>query len=180
MRKSLVLGSLALAVAGSALAAVPASAADTTVTFTAGVTGSTVSILPAPAAVGTTSGNTVTATIASTITDLRVAGGSWASTVSSSGFTLVGATTPGTAGTVPASSATIYNSTPVVAVPGTATVANPHSASGSALTLSGSAQPLLSATTTNANVVTYTSTVSIDVTGKTTGAYTGTITQSVS
>ena len=52
MRKALVLGTAALALAGSAFAAAPASAADTTVTFTAGTTGTTVSILPSAAVVG--------------------------------------------------------------------------------------------------------------------------------
>jgi hypothetical protein len=181
MRKPLVLGTLALAVAGSALAAVPASAAagDTTVTFTAGTTGSGVSILPSAAAAGVTVGNTVTATLTSVITDLRIAGGSWTSSVSSSNYTLVGATTPGTTGTVPAASAKIYNTSATVTVPGTATLTNTHVDNGSALTLSTTPQTLMSATTTNVNVTTVASTLVIDVTGKDTGAYTGTLNQTV-
>ncbi len=179
MRKALVLGTLALSVAGSAFAAAPASAADTTVTFTAGTTGATVSILPSAAVVGVTVGNTVTGALTSVVTDLRVTAGSWTDTISSTAFNLVGATSPTGTATVPASAASIYNTSSVVTVPGTATVTDTHATALTALTLSGAGQTLLSATTTNANVVTIVSTLLIDVTGKATGAYSGTVTQTV-
>lgn len=180
MRKALVLGTLTVAVAGSALASAPAQAADTTVTFTAGVTGSTVSILPSVAVVGVTSGSTVTGTMTAVITDLRVAGGSWSSTVSSTDFGLVGVASPSGTSLVPASSAKIWNTAATVSVPGTATVTNSHLDLASALSLSNSSQALVSATTANVNVTTLAQTVQIDVAGKATGAYTGTITQTVS
>lgn len=178
MRKALALGTVAVA-AVSVFAAQPASAADTTVTFTAGTTGSTVSILPSAAVVGVTSGNTVTGTLTSVITDLRPAGGSWTAAVSSTNFGLVGATSQTGANLVNASAATFSNATPTVAVPGTATVTN-AAPSGSPLTLSTSPQTFLSATTANVNVTTVVSTLTIDVTGKSTGLYSGTLTQTVS
>lgn len=182
MRKALVLGTVASAVVAGALAAQPASAAagDTTVTFVAGTTGSTVSILPSAAVVGVASGNTVTGAMTSVITDLRVAGGGWTDTISSTDFGLVGATTPSGASLVPASAAKIYNTAATVTVPGTATVTNNYTSSGAALALANTGQTLLTATTTNVNVTTVLSTIEINVTGKTAGAYAGTITQTVS
>lgn len=179
MRKALTLGTLAVAVAGTAFAASPASAADTTVTFTAGTTGNTVSILPSAAVVGVTSGNTVTGTMTSVITDLRASSGSWTAAISSSDFALVGASSATGASLVPASSASIYNNSATVTVPGTAVPNNLHPSS-SPLSLSSSAQALLSATTTNVNVTTVVSTLNIDVTGKNSGAYAGTLTTTVS
>jgi len=180
MRKALTLGTLVLAVAGSAFAAAPASAADTTVTFTAGTSGTTVSILPSAAVVGVTVGNTVTGVMTATITDLRVAGGSWATSISSTDFALVGAASQTGASLVPATSAKVWNTAVTVAVPGTATVTNSFAALSSARTLSNTAQPLVSATTTNVNTTVLAQSLQIDVTGKNTGAYTGTITQTVS
>ena len=179
MRKPVVLGALAVALAGAAVAAVPASAADTTVTFTAGAVGNTVSILPSAAMVGVTTGNSVSGTMTSVVTDTRVAGLTWTDAISSTDFVLAGATSQTGANHVPAASALITNATPTVSIPGTATVSNTHAA-GSPLTLSNSPQTLLSATTANYNVVTFVSTVLIDVTGKSLGLYTGTITQTVS
>lgn len=178
MRKVLPLATLAL-VAGTAFAASPASAADSTVTFTAGVTGSTLSIVPSPAIVGVTSGNSVTGLMTSTITDLRPTGGSWTDTISSTDFLLAGATDQTGANRVAATAASIYTTAVTVAIPGTATVANTHTALGSALALSNSGQTLVSATTSNVNTTTLASTVVIDVTGKSTGLYTGTLTQTV-
>ena len=179
MRKVLTLATAALA-AGAAFAATPASAADTTVTFTAGVTGSTLSIVPSPAVVGVTSGNTVTGLLSSVITDLRPTGGGWTDTISSTDFVLVGATDQTGANRVAASSAKVYSTSLTVAVPGTATVSDKgYVDSTHALTLSNSGQALLTATTTNVNTTTVASTLLIDVTGKTTGLYTGTLTQTV-
>ncbi len=179
MRKVLTLATIALA-AGAAFAAAPASAADTTVTFTAGVTGSTLSIVPSPAVVGVTAGNTVTGLMTSTITDIRPTGGSWTDTISSTDFVLTGATDQTGANRVPATAASIYNTAVTVAVPGTATVTNNYSTSGTALGLANTGKTLVTATTTNVNTTTLASTILIDVTGKTTGLYTGTITQTVS
>ena len=67
-----------------------------------------------------------------------------------------------------------------MAIPGTATITNAHPDLASALSLATSGQELVSAVTTNANVTTLLSTVQIDVTGKAVGAYSGTITQTVS
>lgn len=179
MRKALALGTVAVAAVG-VFAAQPASAADTTVTFTAGTTGSTVSILPSAAVVGVTVGNTVTGTLTSVITDLRPSSNSWTATVSATDFALFGATSQTGASLVPATSASIYNTAATLTVPGTATLSNTHTTSGSALALSNNAQTLLSATTANVNVTTVNSTLTIDVTGKNAGLYTGTLTQTVS
>ena len=182
MRKALVLGSVALAVAGTAFAAAPASAdtASTTVTFSTAST-SLLTILPAAAAAGTTSGSTVTATFATVVTDTRTAAGNWTDVVSSSAYNLVGASSPTGTATVPASSAKIWTGTAVVTVPGTATTnLQGHIDAASALALTGTAQTLTTAATTNANIVTLNQNLQIDVTGKAVGAYTGTLTQTVS
>lgn len=179
MRKALALGTLALAVAGSAFAATPATAADTTVTFTAGTPGG-LSILPAAATVGVPVGNTVTATVATVITDLRVTSGTWAASAYASNFNLVGATTPSGTSQVPAANAKLYATSVTVAVPGTASVTNSHTDSASALVLSTTGQGFVTAATTNANVTTLAETLEIDVTGKALGAYSGTLSQTVS
>jgi hypothetical protein len=182
MRKAILLGTAALAVAGAAFAT-PASAVplggDTTVTFAVGTAGG-VSILPAPAVVALPSGNSEIGALTSVVTDLRVAGGGWTDTISSTDFALVGATSPSGTSLVPATAAKIYTTSATVAIPGTATITNLHTDLASALSLATTGQELLSATTTNANVTTLVSTLQIDVTGKAVGAYTGTITQTVS
>jgi hypothetical protein len=182
MRKALLFGSVSAVALGMALTAAPASAAagDTLVTFTAGTTGSTVSITPGVYVPGTGSANTVTGTIVSVVTDLRPSAGSWADTVSSTDYSLVGATSPSGTALIPASSAKIWTPTAVVTIPGTATVTNTHTALGSALTLANTSAGLLSATTANVNIATLTSSLQIDTTGKAAGLYTGTLTQTVS
>ena len=88
MRKVIALGTLALAVAGAAFAT-PASAVplggDTTVTFAVGTAGG-VSILPSPAVVALPSGNAVVGALTSVVTDLRLSGGGWTDTISSTNF----------------------------------------------------------------------------------------------
>ncbi|MCU1587398.1 MAG: hypothetical protein JWN31_891 [Frankiales bacterium] len=184
MRKALALGTLSLAAAGAVLAT-PASAlplpglGDTTVTFVAGTPGG-LSILPPPLVVGVPLGNNVTGVMTSVVTDLRLAGGGWTDTVSSSNFNLVGALDPAGDSSIPASAVKMYTTSASVAIPGTATVSNVHTALDSALSLSNTGQELLHATTSNINVTTLLSTFSIDTTGKSLGAYSGTITQTVS
>jgi hypothetical protein len=184
MRKALALGTLALAVAGSAFAT-PASAvplpvgADTTVTFAVGTAGG-LTILPTPLVAALPSGDAVVGVLTSVVTDLRLTGGGWTDTISSTDFALVGATEPAGTSLVPASSAKIYTTSAQVAIPGTATITNLHPDLDTALSLATTGQELVSATTSNVNVTTLISTLQIDVAGKETGAYTGTITQTVS
>lgn len=180
MRKALVLGTVTASALAVALTVSPARAADTIVTFTVGTTGSTVSISPGAFVPGVGGTNYVDGTIVSVVTDLRTTAGSWTDTVSSTNFSLVGATSPSGTSLIPAASAKIWTPTTVVTIPGTATVSNSHTDLASARTLSTSAATLLSATTANANVTTLTSNLRIDTTGKVTGAYTGTLTQTVS
>lgn len=183
-RRAVAVGVLALTLGGASLAT-PASAAlldsgDTTVTFTVGVVGG-VSILPSPAVVGLPSGsNAITGALTTVVTDLRVDGGSWTDTVTTEGFSLVGATSPGSDAVVPPSKAKMWTTSANVSIPGTATIENLYTDADNALTLSSTGAELVSATTTNVNVTTLLSSILIDVTGKQTGAYTGTITQSVS
>lgn len=183
-RRALALITLSVAAAGAGFAT-PASAVPlvdpgaTTVTFTVGLVGG-VSILATPAVVGVPSGSSVSGLMTSVVTDLRPTGGSWSDSVSSTDFALVGATSPSGTSLVPAASASIYTTSASVAIPGTASVTNIHTDLGSALALSNTPQELVHATTSNVNVTTLLDTVSIDVTGKATGLYTGTITQTVS
>lgn len=183
-RRAIALGAIAVAVSSVALAgpasAVVADSGDTTVTFTVGVVGG-LSVAPAPAVVGLPSGsNAITGSLATVVTDLRVDGGAWTDTVSTDGFTLVGATQPGPDAVVAPSAAKMWTTSATVSVPGTATVENLYTDADHALTLSSAGSELISATTTNVNVTTLVSNLLIDVTGKQTGAYAGTITQSVS
>ncbi|MGZ6804404.1 MAG: hypothetical protein ACXVFU_15270 [Nocardioidaceae bacterium] len=182
MRKALVLGSVAAGALVLALTATPASAGsgDTLVSFTVGTTGTTVSISPGAYVAGVGGSNYVTGTIASTITDLRTTAGSWTDTVSSTDYSLVGATSPTGTALIPASSARMWTSAAVVAVPGTATISNSYTSFAASLALANTAAPLLSATTANTNTTAVTSNVQIDTTGKATGVFTGTITQTVS
>jgi hypothetical protein len=181
--RALSLATVAVALGGVAFAApasaVPLVGGDTTVTFTVGVVGG-VSILPAPVAVGLPSGDAVTGTIASVVTDLRIAGGSWTNTVSSTDFALVGATAAAGDALIPASSAKMWTTQATVAIPGTATIENLYTSADDALTLSTAGAELVSATTSNINVTALLSSFSIDVSDKAMGAYVGTITQTVS
>ena len=182
MRKTLLLGSVAAMAFGLTLTAAPAQAlggGDTLVSFTVGTVGG-VSISPGlyvPGAAGT---NTVNGTVASVVTDLRTGSNSWTDTVSTTDFTLVGATTPTGTALIPAASAKLWTPTALVSVPGTATITNDHATSGTALALSTTAATLLSAATTNVNVTALTHNLQIDTTGKASGLFTGTLTQTVS
>lgn len=182
MRPSLAVVTLPALLLGLVLTTGPAQAAagDTVISFTVGTTGSTVSIAPGAYVPGTGSATTAAGSIVSVVTDLRTTAGSWTDTVSSTDFTLVGASSPTGTALIPATSAKIWTPTTVVTIPGTATISNTHTALASALTLSNTPAPLLSATTTNANTATLTSNLQIDTTGKATGVFTGTVTQTVS
>lgn len=176
MRRVLTVSAVLLAT----LASMPtANAASTTVTFTVGIASGTLAIAPTPAVAGSTSGNTVTGTLASVVTDGRIAGGSWTDSVSATDFGLVGAIDQTGANLVPVAQATIYNSAAVVEIAGTAVVVNAHDSS-SPLTLSHTPATLISATTANVNVTAVTSVLTIGVANKTAGLYTGTVTQTVS
>lgn len=176
MRKALALTTAAAAVAVG-LAAQPATAAETLVTLAVGLDDPTLAIA-APAAV-VTPGSPATALIATTVTDLRVSGTAWKVTIASSDLALSGVTTPGTAGTIPASTVTAYTGSTTVAVPGSITVTDGFSESAP-LTLATTAKDLLvSSNRTNVNTVTYTTTLKIPTANKTQGVYTGTVTQSV-
>ena len=177
MRKALALTTAAAAVAVG-LAAQPATAADTLVTLPVGLGSATLSIA-APAAV-VTPGEPATAVIATTVTDLRLSNGAgWTATISSTDLVLAGATTPGTAGTIAASTVTAFTGAVSSTVPGVATISGTLAASP--VTLSGTAQELVTATSrTNVNTAIYNTTLTVPTTGKTAGIYTGTVTQSVS
>jgi hypothetical protein len=197
MRKSIVLAMTAATAAGVA-AFVPAAAnascapnsvppctGDTAVTATVGLSGvGVVSIVPPTAMALAQTGSTLSNAVpgATTVTDTRVpglGGGSWTVTAKMSDLSLTGASP---AVTIPASgNASVYTSSPVVAVPGTATVTDNHVGSGNALALLNTDSTLLSAATTNANSVTYTSTLLFSVPNNTpVGVYTGTLTETVS
>ena len=183
MRKVLLIGTVVSALAGLALTATPshAAAGDTLVTFTVGTVGTTVSLVAGTYVPGTGSATTAVGTIVGTVvTDLRTTPTSWAASVSSTDFGLVGATAQTGTALVPATAAKIWTPTTVVTVPGTAAITNTHTALGSALSLANTSAPLLSAVTTNANITTFTSNLQMDVTTNATGVYTGTVTQTVS
>ncbi|MCU1595792.1 MAG: hypothetical protein JWO12_3184 [Frankiales bacterium] len=187
MRKALVLGSVAAMAFGLALAA-PAGAAtgDTVVTFTVGSTVPSVAVVGGVWTPGTGTSTTAVGTIVGTvITDTRIPAvtttGNWTDVVSASSFDMVGVTTPAVAdGTrIAPSSATIWSDDPVVTIPGTATVTNDHPSS-TPLTLASTTATLLHASTKNPNISTFTSHVSINTSAAATGAFLGTITQTVS
>ncbi len=176
MRKALFLASVA--VIGGAALATPASAADTIVTVPVGVSG-LLALTAAPAATSDLSDPAI-ATIATTVTDARVSGTGWVATISAEDFTLAGASSPGAAGTLPASSMKAYTGVVVPQVLGTATISSTFTNLASALSLSNSAQTLVSATSrSNINTAVYTTTLAIPTAGKTLGVYTGKVTQSV-
>ncbi|MEO6205238.1 MAG: hypothetical protein ABIO67_07650 [Mycobacteriales bacterium] len=176
MRKALVLGS-ALSALGLALAATPASAADTVITLSVGLDTPTLAIA-APAAV-VVPGSPASATIATTVTDTRLAGPTgWVVSISSTALTLSGVGTPGAAGTIAAT--TMTASTGVITPDVLGTVAVTGVPTVSPISLSGTPQTFVTATSrANANVTAYTATLSIPTAGKTAGVYTGTVTQSV-
>ena len=178
MRKVLALSTAAAAVAVG-LAATPAGAADTLVTLPVGLGVETLAIA-APAAV-VTPGTTAAAAIATTVTDTRLSNSAgWKVSISSTDLTLVGASTPGTSGTIPATSMTAYTGDVNSTVPGLATITGEYT-SGSPLTLANTAADFVVASArTNVNTAIYTATVNIPTSGKTAGVYTGTVTQSVS
>src|SRR4051812_4757171 len=182
MRKSLALAVATVSALGvGALVPTAANAAGSssqTVTFTVGTPG-LLTIANAAGATVLTGTTTMSGTIPlTTVTDTRSSAGNWTVSASSSDFTLIGvAVSPGS--TITASHATLQTDTPVVALPGTATVTDSHDTSGTPLALTTTAATLMTAATTNANIVTYNATVRVDTTGAANGLYTGTVTQSV-
>jgi hypothetical protein len=173
MRKQVV---VAVAAAGVALglAATPASADTALVTLSVGLDTNTLSIA-APTAV-VVPGDPATATIATTVSDLRLSGGNWTATISATDLTLTG-----TSETIPATSMTAYASVTTAPLLGTATLSTPYASSSSTLALTNTAQPFVSTTArSNANTTIYNTIVSIPTTGKTAGVYTGNVVQSVS
>ena len=182
MRKTLVVGSVAALAVGLALTSTPAQAAagDTVVSFTVGTVGG-VSVSPGVYVPTNVAGaNPVTGTVVSIVTDLRTGTNSWTDAVSSTDFSLVGATTPSGTALIPVASAKLWTPTTVVTIPGTATISNTHATLPNALTLSATSATLLTAATTNVNTTTLTHNLQIDTTGKATGLFTGTVTQTVS
>jgi len=172
MRKVLALATATAAVA-LGLAATPASADTALVTLPVGLSADTLSIA-APAAV-VVPGDPATATIVTTVSDLRLTGGNWTATISATDLTLAGTTEK-----ILASSMTAYSAVTTGPLLGTATLSTPYSSSAQ-LTLSNSAQNFVSTTArNNANTTIYNTVVSIPTTGKTAGVYTGNVVQSVS
>lgn len=168
---------LLLAVTGVLLAA-PAGADTALVTLPVGLDDPLLA-LAARLAV-TVPGSPATVTVATTVTDLRLAGTGWTSTVSATDLTLVGASSPGASETLPATSMTAYTGDVNPLLLGTVSITGEYT-SGSPLTLSNAAQTLLTATgRTNANTAVFTTTVLVPTAGKTAGIYTGSVTQSVS
>jgi hypothetical protein len=179
MRKALALTTAAAAVAVG-LAATPAGAADTLITLPVGLGVETLAIA-APAAV-VVPGSPASATIATTVTDLRLSNSAgWTATIASTDLTLVGAATPiPAAATIPATTITAYTGDVNSTVPGLATITGEYLAA-SPLTLSNTAANFVVASArTNVNTAIYTATLNIPTAGKTAGVYTGTVTQSVS
>lgn len=181
MRKALVVSTVAASVVGLALTAAPAGAADagTLVTLSVGV-GVEGLAIAAPTAV-VVPGDIATAAIATTVTDTRVLNtAGWTVTIRSTDLVLTGATTPGTAGTIPVGTMTAFTGDVSPTVPGVATI-NGDILSDAPLTLSGNPQSFVVASSrSNINTAIYTATVQIPTAGKTAGVYTGTVTQSVS
>jgi hypothetical protein len=185
MRQRVLLATAAAIAATAGLlaptAANAAGSGSTVVTGTVGITGlGVVSIVTTPAAVLTQSGSNLTGSLGlTTVTDTQIANPhSWTVTIKSTDFTMVGATS--NIPTIAATNASVSMAAPTVAVPGTATVSS-YPTSGSPLSLSNTDQNLVQASATNANVVTYTPSISFAVpNGQTVGAYTGTVTQTVS
>jgi hypothetical protein len=179
MRKVLAVAAVAGAAAlGLVAPSANAGTGDALVTLAVGVGVSGVSIA-APTAVATP-GTPATVTIATVVTDTRLSNAQgWTASISSDDLTLAGATTPGTAGTIPASTMTAYTGDVEPTVPGVAVISN-DVLSTNPLTLSNTPQALVVASSrTNLNTAAYTVTVSVPTTGKTTGIYTGTVHQSV-
>lgn len=172
---AVALGAVVAATLG--LTAPTAQAADALVTLAVGLDTPTLSIT-APTAV-VVPGSPASATIATTVSDLRESGTGWTSTISSTNLTFAGVATPGVAGTIAASTITAWTGEITPVLP-TVTI-NGEYTSVSRLTLSNSAQSFVVATgRTNVNTSVYTTTLSIPTSGKTAGVYTGTVTQSVS
>ena len=177
MRKALAVCTASAAVV-LGVASQPATAADTLVSLPVGLSSTTLSIA-APVAV-VTPGEPAAATIATTVTDLRLTGTGWTVTIASTDLVLAGASTPGADGTIAASTMSAYTGDVEPTIPGVATIAGEYLV-GSPLALSNTAQSFLSATgRNNINTAIYTATLNIPTTGKTQGIYTGTVTQSVS
>lgn len=177
MRKAIALTTTLTAVT-LGFVAQPATADSALVTLAVGIANPTLSIA-APTAV-VVAGSPASATIATTVTDLRLDGTGWTVQISSTDLTLAGVTTPGAAGTIPANTMTAYTGDVEPTVPGTITIAN-EKLVASPLTLSTTPADFLVGTSrANTNTAVFTTTVKIPTAGKTQGVYTGTVTQSVS
>jgi cytochrome c peroxidase len=193
MRKSIVIAMAAAAVAAGTALAAPASAdvctapqlaAGTCTSVTVTVLDGTLSILVTPTAVGTS--GTVTSTAAALadvnlgptlVTDTRLSATGWISKATASTFT------PVVAGptAIPVSASQFYVN-PTGTVPGLATLSfsNGTGTSGANAPVASGAN-LVSATATGPSVVTYVPMLRLTVpANQPGGAYTGTVTQSVS
>jgi hypothetical protein len=181
MRRRIALAVTAVTTAGlAALMPAAANADSVAVTATVGTLSGVLSVTTAPVAF-TGSGSTLTSTpTATTVSDARLTTGlGWTLKVDMTDLTLVGATTQTSATTIPAGSVKMTTTTPIVAVPGTATVSDSYVST--ALPLSNTAQTLMTATTSNVNTVTFIPTYTLTVpAGTTSGAYSGTFTETVS
>lgn len=201
MRKVVVLTAAALTAAGlggPAFAACGSNLADqcsgtTTVAFTVLPDNGTISIVAAPAAVGaglgetapTSSGTDAAKTVtvvlgATTVLDGRTASPGWSVTATASAFTLTG-----TATTIAASKATFtVPNVPVAAdsalLTGALTGASTSTISSRATSPASNGSVILASSSSSVNATTFTPQMRVDVTGATSGLYTGTVTQSVS
>ena len=187
MRKSIALAITAATTAGLA-AFVPATAnaacapaplsctGDTLVTATIGSVGViSIAVSPAGTLVGTSSPATGTLGL-TTVTDTQTGSHSWAVTVKSTDFSLVGDATK----TIPATNAKLWLAAAPVVVPATASFAS-YPQVGTEVSLTNTAQGFLSASATNANTTTFTPSMSLSYSGTDpVGVYTGTVTQTVS
>ncbi|HYS35411.1 MAG TPA: WxL domain-containing protein [Pseudonocardiaceae bacterium] len=168
------------AAAITALATIPANAADSTVTFT--TTGGTLSVaVPASATLSggtTTPGGTVTGALGTVdVTDARGSAAGWtASVYSTTGFTATGSTAIANSGITYTPGATTATSTPGSPTITAGTAGAPGASSGAALTAYTYANA-----TAGGNSVSWVPTLAvvIPLTAKTAAAYSGTISHQV-
>ena len=182
MRKSLALAiatASALGVGALVPTAASANSGTTTVAATVGIgSAGVVAIVTTPAATLTQSGSNLTGTLGlTTVTDTQLGSHNWTVTISSTDLSLVGASP---AVTIPATAASVSMGAPTVTVPGTASITS-YPDAANPLSLANTAKNLVQASATNANVVTYLPNMSVAVpNNQTAGAYTATVTQTVS
>ncbi len=178
MRKTLLVSSTALIVAGVAGFAAPASAAGTTTTFIVGAGALSVSA-PASGALGTGSpGATASAALGSvTVNDARASLlGTWTTSVIGSAFTTGGGTS---AETIPASAVT-YASGPATATTGLGVFVPGQLTTLLAVPIDSSQVAFVRAASVGNSTATWSPTVIVNVpAAAVAGTYTGTITHSV-